>query len=148
MSVDYLLDDGSSVEVNVVKEAIDWSRYSKAKWYNIKEDFVVLDKYPEALSITQLHRDKKRTKGEVVMDDLIGFLTPLPFGMSQEYDRMRDPSIYYLVETLEGLVLVNVGKEFIVSRRLLQKSLDKKFEIGGNIFLKTKRTLKLEHKDS
>lgn len=146
VSVDYLLDDGSSVEMNVIKEAIDWEKHPKVKGNALREDAVVLDCYPDALSITQLRRDKKRTKGEVVVDELIGWLSPLPFGMSQEYDRMRDPSIYYLVETLEGLMLVNVGKEFIISRRLLQKSLDKKFEIGGNVFRKTLRKLKTKNK--
>lgn len=141
VSVDYLLDDGILLENRVIKETIDWSKYPREKWYNLKEDAVVLDKYPEAISIIQLNRKRKLNKIERVTDTALWLLTPLPPGTAEMFDSVRDSSIYYLVEDKHGLILVNVTKEFIISSRLIQKTLDKRFEIGENVFRKTRRNL-------
>lgn len=141
VSVDYLLDDGNSEKMNVIKEIIDWSKYPKEKWNNLKEDFVVMDKYPDAVSITQLSRKKKRNRTEKIADNLL-FLIPLtPDNMSQVYDKINDPSIYYLVELHDKLILANVTEEYIISYRLPQQKVNKKIEIGSNIFTITKRKI-------
>lgn len=141
VSVDYLLDDGNSEKMNVIKEIIDWSKYPKEKWNNLKEDFVVMDKYPDAVSITQLSRKKKRNRTEKITDSLL-FLIPLtPDNMSQVYDKINDPSIYYLVELHDKLILANVTEEYIISYRLPQQKVNKKIEIGSNIFTITKRKI-------
>ena len=105
VSVDDLLDDGETASLTVMKEAVDWNRYPKEKWNNLKEDYAVLERYSDAVSITQLSRKKRRTRTEKMMDAALFFLTPLPDNMSQVYDGIRDAGIYYLVEYQEKTCL-------------------------------------------
>lgn len=141
VSVDDLLDDGETESLTVMKEAVDWSRYPKEKWNNLKEDYAVLERYSDAVSITQLSRKKRRTRTEKMMDTALFFLTPLPDNMSQVYDGMRDAGVYYLVEYQEKSILVKVTEEFVISCRLPQKHVEKTIEIGEDIFRKTRRRI-------
>ena len=141
VSVDDLLDDGETESLTVMKEAVDWSRYPKEKWNNLKEDYAVLERYSDAVSSTQLSRKKRRTRTEKMMDTALFFLTPLPDNMSQVYDGMRDAGVYYLVEYQEKSILVKVTEEFVISCRLPQKHVEKTIEIGEDIFRKTRRRI-------
>ena len=141
VSVDDLLNDGETASLTVMKEAVDWSRYPRERWNNLKEDYAVLDRYSDAVRITQLSRRKRRTRTEKITDAALFFLTPLPDNMSQVYDGIRDAGVYYLVEYQDKNILVKVTEEFVISCRLPQKNAEKTLEIGTDIFRKTKRRI-------
>ncbi len=135
VSIDFLLDNGESLEKSIVKEAIDLSKYKGNK--RKKKDKVVREKYPNA-NICWLIPEIKLTKGEKIIDNLLGFLTDAPFGIPSLINQMKNKDKqYYLVEQEDKQFLVLVTDEFIESRLLVQKKYDKKFLIGNVNFTKS-----------
>ncbi len=141
VSIDYLLDDGDGREATVLKETIDRSRYTHVKWYQVMEDFVVLDKYPSAVSIVQLSRTRILTKSEKIADAALVLFTDMP-PAADVYDSLRDGAFYYLAETEQTQFLVSVTKDTVISRTLPSPVNAKKFTYGDNIFKKTLRKIK------
>lgn len=47
VSIDYLLDDGTSLDLSVVRENIDLSKYGKGR-KKVRKDKAICEKYPEA----------------------------------------------------------------------------------------------------
>lgn len=129
VSIDYLLDDGEAGSPIQLKEAIDLKNYEVTGKCRVKEDAVVLSKYPEA-SIYPLIRSKKLNKIEWIAD----FLTSP--GIFEVVDSLNDMSYYYLVETESKQFLVNVTKEFIVSTEMPKKITGNKFVVGKNKFMR------------
>lgn len=129
-SVDYLLDDESTINFSEIKEPIVLDDYEKTGKCRSKQDAAVLDKYPNATNIYALIRRKKLTKLQEFFDILIGA------GTLQIADYIEDHSAYYLVENNNKQYLVNVTKEFISSVELAKKITEKKFVIGKNKFIK------------
>lgn len=129
VSIDYLLDDGEAGSPIQLKEAIDLNNYEVTGKCRVKEDAVVLSKYPEA-SIYPLIRSKKLNKIEWIAD----FLTSP--GIFEVVDSLNDMSYYYLVETESKQFLVNVTKEFIVSTEMPKKITGNKFVVGKNKFMR------------
>lgn len=135
VSIDYLVTDSDILIGNVLKQLINLDDYPKAKGNGIKEDFVVLEYYPDADSIWQLSRERKLCVKENVLD----FLAP---GIQFTADHWHDPSIYYLIEQKGMQFLVNVTKDFIISQRLMRFITDNSFEIGEQVFAKTRHKIK------
>lgn len=140
VSIDDLLNDETCKKMNVIKENIKWEQYSK-KNHCTKEDLVVLDKYKDS-KITCLERKKIKNKFEKVLDWILFIFTYIPdWDTSQVYDMFKDLSIYYLVEKDNTNILVNVTKEYIISYTMNNKKIGKRFSMGNNIFIRTKRII-------
>ena len=146
VSVDYLLDDGSTLDFSVTKKAIDWSQYgdsgklSRLKKIEIKEK-IVRAEHPEAeilrLTVTKI----KNTKKETILDEVIGWfvmiLGGIPLFGTQELGKTVNilDHQYYLVNEGQKQYFVLLTDEFMISRALARKITDKKFEIGDKVFL-------------
>ncbi len=120
VSIDYLLNDGEDVDLNVIKEPIDISAYGKGFKKKIK-DKIVREKYPSA-EIMTLIPTKILTKGEKIIDNLLGWFTSAPFGTPDLINSIKlVGNEYYLVINGENQYLVTVSNEFIETRRMSVK---------------------------
>lgn len=132
VSTDYLLGASDMAAGRVLKQAINPDTYPKAKGNSLGEDFIVLEYYPTAENIWQLSRERKLSKKEKVLD----FIFP---GVQYISDHWRDPGIYYLVEQNQTQFLISVTGEFIISQKLTHQFAGECFELGDQIFTKTRR---------
>lgn len=139
VSIDYLLDDGEVITELVIREPYNLSEYvkgSKAK----KKDCAVRDRFPNA-KIIPLLGEQKLTKGEKVIDNVLGF-TVAPFGVPGLINSVKNmDKQFYLIEKESEQFLVTVTDEFIESRQLSRRITDKKFEIGDRIYKKCSREI-------
>lgn len=135
VSIDYLLDDGEMILNNVIKETININDYKKSGKCRSRYDAVVRTKYPQATIIYPLIRRKKLSLIENIVDFIV---QP---GVLQVSDSLNNMSSYYLVELEQKQLLVNVTKEFIESRELAFKFIEKSIVIGNNLFKKTIYTI-------
>lgn len=145
VSIDYLLDDGTALDLTVTKKAIDLRKYgdtgklSRLKKVSIKEK-LIRDEYPEAqiigLTITKI----KNTKNESIADAAIGLfallLGGIPLFGTQEMGKTVGSldQQYYLVNEGDKQYFVLVTDEFIISRAMASKITDKKFTIEDKVF--------------
>lgn len=142
VSIDYLLDDNNEIDVTVLREPISLDDYSykpkfSGRWVKKtgKKDMIVKEKYPDC-EIYMLMAQQINTKSEKIIDNLIGFLTDAPFGIPEIINGFKNADKeFYLVIQKEKQFLVTVTDEFIESRQLSQKIIDKKFEIGQFRFI-------------
>lgn len=125
VSIDYLLDDGGTLEFEVMREPIDINSFEKSK-RNFRHDTVVVSKFPDADSIIPLWREKKLSKWETAYEWIIG----PAFGIFDVMDQIHDNSYYYLVEQKDQQYLVNVSNEFVTTSKLARRINEKKFIIG------------------
>lgn len=135
VSIDYLLSDSDMAVSSVLKQPINLDCYPDAKGNGLKEDFVVLEYYPDANNIWQLSRERKLSAKEKAAD----FIFP---GIQYITDHWRDPSIYYLIEQKGVQFMGRVTKDFIISQKLTRHITDNLFEIGEQVFTKTRRKIK------
>lgn len=136
ISIDYLLDDGTELDLQKTREAIDLSAYTDKKITTFKKktikDKVVRNKYPEA-DIYTLLAEEKLTKGEKFVDTMIWLFTPMIDAIKFAKSLNNLDKEFYLVSKEEKQYLVIVTDEFIESHELTQKMPEKtggKFEIG------------------
>lgn len=135
VSVDYLLDDGGTVDVQVIRQAYNLSDYGKGI-RKTKKDRLILEKFPDA-EIHTLLGELKLTKGEKIVDNTLGFLTDAPFGVPQFINGIKNlDKEFYLVEQDGKQLFVTVTDEFIETRQLAKPITDSKFEIGNWKFTK------------
>ena len=138
VSVDYLLDDGNEIDINVIREAIDISKYRKALIKKNLTDKLMLEKYPSA-EIRTLIPQKKRDKVDKGFDLFISLLTPF-VGFSDLLNSIRLLGTeYYIVneDNMQFLVSVNYKEGYIESRRMVENRNTRKgdkFSIGDLIF--------------
>ena len=121
VSVDYLLDDGKEIDVNVIREPVDISKYGKAFVKKKLTDKLMLEKYPCA-EIRTLFAQKKRDKVDKGFDLFIFLFTPF-IGFSDLLNSIRLlGSEYYLVNEngLQFFVIVNYKEGYIESRRVAE----------------------------
>lgn len=130
VSIDYMLDDGSTLEFEVMREPIDISLFEKSKKRKFRYDTVILSKFPDADSIIPLWREKKCSKWEIAIEWLV---SPV-FGLFDFMDKVDNHSYYYLVEQKDRQYLVNVSKEFVTSSKLVRRISEKNFIIGKHKF--------------
>ena len=137
VSVDYLLDDAESIDFSVLKESIDFSSFEKTARCRDQYDAVVLAKFPHAMSIVPLNREKVLSKTERLLE-----WTVMPtFGIFTVVDQINHFGAYYLVESDGKQYLATITKEFIISSALKVKISDKKFVIGKNKYTRVKYDL-------
>jgi len=135
VSVDYLLDDGEMLDVQVIREPYDLSKYGKGI-KKTKKDRVIREKFPDATIHTLLGK-QVLTKSEKVVDNLLGFLTDAPFGIPELINSLKNlDKEFYLVERDGKQFLVTVTDEFIETRTLSGYFAEKKFRIGSWEFVK------------
>lgn len=118
VSVDYLLDDGDKIDINLIRETIDLSKYGKAIFKKKLTDKLILEKYPDA-EIRALLPEKKKDKVDKVFDFFIDFFTPL-CGFSDMRNGLKLLGTeYYLVneENRQFFVAVNYKEGYMESRR-------------------------------
>ena len=133
VSIDYLLDDGTELDLSVTREAIDISKYGKGRKKVIK-DKIIREKFPDAEIMTLLAAEKL-TKAEKVIDNtVILFLTPFVdmFPFAKSINNLDNE--FYLVNDGPKQFLVLITKEFIEMRELAIHVTGKKFEIGNYKF--------------
>ena len=146
VSVDYLLDDGSPIDLSVTKKAIDLRKYgdqgklSRLRKIKIKEK-IIRDEYPGAQIIRLTVTKIKNTKGETVADQVAGW-TALLFGGvplfgTQEMGKTISSldHQYYLVNEGGKQYFVLMTDEFLVSRAMLERVGEKKFKIEDREFM-------------
>lgn len=133
VSIDYLLDDGTKLELSVVRETIDLSKYGKGRKKVIK-DKIIRERYPEAEVMTLLATEKL-TKAEKIVDTAVWLLTPLVdvFPFAKGLNNLDKE--FYLVNSGQKQYLVMVTNEFMESRELAEHIAEKKFEIGNYKFV-------------
>lgn len=131
VSIDYLLDNGQDMYTSVIRETIDLSKYEK----NAKTQ-IVMEKYPEA-EVWSLIAKPKLTKGEQVIDNVLGFIFDGPFGMPELANELKNVNkSFFLVNKDSKQYFVLVTNEFIESREMIKPVTEKKFEIGDMKFTK------------
>jgi len=112
-----------------MREAIDLALYGKGI-KKTKKDRIVMERFPDAKIFTLLG-NLKTTKGEKIVDNLLGFLTDAPFGIPEFINSVKNlDKEFYLVEKNTKQVLVCVTDEFIESHELENNITDKKFSVG------------------
>lgn len=132
ISIDYLLDDSTPLDLCVTRETIDISKYGKGRKKVIK-DRIVREKFPDAEIITLL-AEEKRTVGEKIVDAFVFFLTPLLEVIPLAKGLNNLDNEFYLVNQNERQYLVRITKEFLEARALSERITKKKFEIGNYKF--------------
>lgn len=140
VSIDYLLDDSEGMEVLVLREPYDLSAYGKGSKFT-KKNRVVRDKFPDG-EIYALLAEQKLTRGEKVVDNLLGILTDAPFGIPSLINSIKNTDKqFYLVEQDGRQFFVTVTDESIESRQLAKRLAGKKFELGDWNFVKCEKPL-------
>ena len=138
VSIDYLLDNGSEIDINVIRETIDISKYGKALIKKKLTDKLMLEKYPSA-EIRTLLPQKKRDKVDKAFDFFIDFFTPL-CGFSDLQNSLKLLGTeYYIVneDNLQLFVSVNYKEGYMESRRMVELHNTRtgdKFSVGDLIF--------------
>ena len=138
VSIDYLLDNGSEIDINVIRETIDISKYGKALVKKKLTDKLMLEKYPSA-EIRTLLPQKKRDKVDKAFDFFIDFFTPL-CGFSDLQNSLKLLGTeYYIVneDNLQLFVSVNYKEGYMESRRMVELHNTRtgdKFSVGDLIF--------------
>ena len=129
VNVDYLLDDGTRLELSVIREKIDLTRYGKGRKKVIK-DKIIREKYPDAEIFTLL-AEEKLTKPERIADRLLLFFWHLGeiFPLVKALNNLDKE--FYLVRQGQRQYLVMVTNEFLESRELAEPMTERKFRIGN-----------------
>lgn len=139
ISIDYLLDDGQTMDKSIIREVIDLKKYGKT--LGVKNKFV-MDKYPTS-KIWPLIGKQKLAKSERVIDNILGFVFDAPFGVPDLINDMKNvDKAFYLVDQDNKQFFVMVTDEFVESREMSNKVSGKKFEIGNMIYKKNGVCLK------
>lgn len=142
ISIDYLLDSGERIDLSVMREQIDlddypYTRKFKGRWSKKagKKDMAVMKKYPKA-EIHCLMGKQVPVKGEKITDYAIAFFTDAPFGIPDFLNSIKNTDKeFYLVNQSGKQFFVIVTDEFMESRQLAEKIMDKKFSIGNFSFV-------------
>ena len=146
VSIDYLLDDGTQLDLSVTKKPIDLRKYgdegrlSRIKKTGIKEK-IVREEYPDARIIRLTVTKIKNTKSEAAADTAIGLfallLGGIPLFGTQEMGKTINSldQQYYLVSKEDKQYLVLLTDEFMISRAMASKIDAKRFEIGDRELL-------------
>jgi len=140
VSVDYLLDDGTELDLSVTREAVDLTAYKGSNFD--KKVKLLLERFPNAECHT-LWSKKKLPKSEKILDGAIGLLTDFSFGsvdLAKAADDLNEQ--FFLVEDSTEQYLVHLSDEFIETRKMavhIEKTrksgtMYRDFEIGDRKF--------------
>lgn len=142
VSIDSLLDSGESIDLSITREQINlndyiYTRKMKGRWSKKagQKDMAVMKKYPNA-EIHCLVGKQILTGGEKIIDHVIGFFTDAPFGIPEFLNGIKNADKeFYLVNQSNKQFFVIVTDEFMESRQLAEKIVDRKFAIGNFSFV-------------
>jgi transcriptional regulator with XRE-family HTH domain len=142
VSIEYLLDDGTTLDLSVVRKTIHLADYTDKKVTILNKkrikDKVVRSLYPEAEIYTLLAKELL-TKGEKAVDTAVWLLTSLPPGTIDLANSFKNADKeYYLVNEENRQYLVVVTEEYAESRLLAQTIDEDEFVIGNLKFVKCK----------
>ena len=141
VSVDYLLADEAVADKNIIRENISLELYGKGS-KSKKKERIIRERFPSA-DIYNLFGEQKLTKGERVVDNLLGFLTDVPFGTPQLINSFKNADkVFYLAEESARQFFVMITDEFIEIRRLSLPVTGDRFELGNFKFKKSKYKIK------
>lgn len=145
VSIDYLLDDGTRLDLSVTRKPLDLRRYgdggklSRIKKIKIKER-VIREEFPDAeikvLTLTKI----KNTKADTIVDQSIGWfvliLGNIPLFGAPELIKMANSldQQFYLVNQVGRQFFVLMTDEQMICRALSTPITEKKFEIGDKRF--------------
>lgn len=137
ISIDYLLDDGTKLNFSTIRKPINLSDYTDKKISTLNKkrikDKIVRAEYPDA-DIYTLFGQERLTKSETVVDTAIWLLTPLIDMVKLSKGLNNLDKEFYLVNHGTRQFLVVVTDEYMESRELVQKIVEKKFIIGNGKF--------------
>lgn len=138
VTVDYLLDEGGTVDQNVIRERIDMAKYGKSIIPKTRTDRVMKDKFP-ASRIYSLLPKKKMDKADKAVDWFIFLTTPF-VGVVEFLNSLKLVGTeYYLVES-EGrqyFVSLNYKQGYMERRRTAQDyatATGSKFTVGDVVY--------------
>lgn len=141
ISIDYLLDDGTALNLQNTREPIELTAYTDKKItvLNKKQitDKVIREKYPDA-EIYTLMGEEKLTKGEKFVDTMIWLFSPMINAVKFSKELNNLDKEFYLVNKNDKQYFVVVTDEFIESYEMSRKMSEKKgskFEIGNYKFM-------------
>lgn len=141
ISIDYLLDDGTALNLQNTREPIELTAYTDKKItvLNKKQitDKVIRKKYPDA-EIYTLLGEEKLTKGEKFVDTMIWLFSPMINAVKFSKELNNLDKEFYLVNKNDKQYFVVVTDEFIESYEMSRKMSEKKgskFEIGNYKFM-------------
>lgn len=136
VSLDYLLNDSTELDLRVIREEIklgDVSVFGKQG----RKNAIVSEKFGDD-TIYALRAEKRLTKGESFIGNMLGFLTDASFGIPEMINNAKDASTrYFLVEKAGAKLLVAVTDEFMETRQLSCDVSGKRFDLGEFRFVKT-----------
>lgn len=135
VSVDHLLDEGETADELVIRESYHLASYGRG-CKKVKKDRVIREKFPDAQIYTLLGR-LELTKGEKIVDNALGFLTPAPFGVPDMLNSVKNlDKEFYLVEKDGKQYIVTVTDEFVETRPLTERISGNSFQLGDWSFIK------------
>lgn len=141
VSLDFLLDNGESVEQMVVREAYDLNKYGKGRKKKLK-DMAIREHFPD-YEIHTLLPKYKAGKKERMVGNLLGFIFDAPFGLPQfVHECKNNENEYYLVEKDDVQFFVQVTDEFIETKKLAKRVTTDKFDIADWTYIKCKYSVK------
>ena len=137
VSIDYLLDDGTSLDVSVVREPIDLGD-AKGLMAKAKEkDRLVAEKFP-GCNVYPLTAVKMLTRGQRIRDIAMELFTAALPGIGV-FDSGTDilnaienvNNTFYLAEDEKKQYFVMVSDEYMEIHQLAKRITENKFEIGN-----------------
>ena len=128
ISLDYLLNDGTKLDLTVTREPIDLKQYEKGT-KKVLKDRIVRKKYPDAEIMTLL-AEEKLTAPEHTVNFFTGMLTLLfnVFPFAKALNNLDKE--FYLVNSKGRQYLVMITNEFLESRELAEAKNERKFHVG------------------
>ena len=128
ISLDYLLDDGTRLDLTAVREPVDLKKYGKGR-KKVLKDRIMREKYPDGEIMTLL-AEEKLTAPERSINFLTGMLTLLfdLFPLAKALNNLDKE--FYLVNSKGRQYLVMVTSEFLESRELAERKTERKFDVG------------------
>ena len=139
VSVDYLLDDESSLDLSVTREPVEL----KAKL----KDALVKDKFPE-YSVYALTASKKLSSKEKIRDHAMSLFTAFLPGIGS-FDSGTDlvnalenlNNAFYLADSEKKQYFIIVSDEFMEIRQIAGRFDDRKFEIGNYKMVRSQKAI-------
>ena len=133
VSIDYLLNDGTKLELSVMRQAFDLSKFGKGR-RKVLKDQAIREIYPAA-QIETLIAEEKLTGPEKALNFFTGVLTLLfsIFPFAKALNNLDNE--FYLVTQGQKQYLVKVTSEYLESRELAEAITEKNFEIGNYKFI-------------
>ena len=148
VSIDYLLEDGTTLDLSVTREAVDLGGatgfFKKAK----KKECLIREKFPAAV-IWGLTAKQKLTKSEKIRDEALEWFTAFLPGTGvigggsdivHAFENLN--TAFYLVDDGNTQYFVSVTDEYMDIHQMAEAIAKKKFEIGNFVFMKSRKPLR------